>query len=822
MVEEVVGTQEDRVLEYKGKKVKIFFVIVFICLSFITLNAEDVKSSTDEVQIQEHKLEKVPSYVTVMDVTEKSVFVFSKVQEIEKELQESQQVKDMYAALPAYVKTVELLLHQEEILHQENQSIRNLQKVRSELAIHLKQFSEWESAIKDDIEKYNKYRVVIKAQVKLWDESYLHVTNEKAPDSIKLQVLSVLNELNRVDNNLKSKYDHALTSSQLITTNILKLTEINESLLERERVSMNKVFFKNQDSFFELLARETLFISSYANDVVKVILEKYDETLSYFLTNSDLWIKLSIISFASFIFVTFYNFLYRKKRLFVREASLKKKIFFFIGRPFATYAILFVLGVTFVFASKPTAMKELISLFIFIPVIRILQTVIPKKLYRYLYSMFGFWFLLWIAKNSIDFELQNRLIMLVLSFSLILYTVEILYKKILNVIAHSYIQKIARYLLTLFAFLLVVAIGSNLYGSVLLSSRIVEGVISTYYSAMIFYALYVILTGYIVVILRRRMASASNMLDIYAQKIEKTTSFLIKAWMLLWWLLIIVKQVSLYPYILEFKDAVLAFSFTIAETTISINSLFNFVFIVFGTWLLANLTKTILEVEVFARFKLPRGAPTAILTTLNYIIIISGTIIAFSSLGVSPQQFALVFGALGVGIGFGLRNIIANFVSGIIMVFERPIQIGDTIEVDKTMGTVQCIGARSSTVKTFDGSEVIIPNADFIAKEITNWTLSDEHRRKTVEFKVDLDNDIDIILKIMQEVAESHPNVLIDPKPLATFKSFGEYYLEFKLYFWLSENLIVAQSEVNIGVYKALKKAGVTMPVPKTNLTQAL
>jgi small-conductance mechanosensitive channel len=152
------------------------------------------------------------------------------------------------------------------------------------------------------------------------------------------------------------------------------------------------------------------------------------------------------------------------------------------------------------------------------------------------------------------------------------------------------------------------------------------------------------------------------------------------------------------------------------------------------------------------------------------------------------------------------------------MVFERPIQIGDTIEVDNTMGKVQGIGARSSTIKTFDGSEVIIPNADFISKEIINWTLSDQHRRKTVEFKVDLDNDIDMILKIMQEVAESHPDVLKDPKPLATLKSFGEYYLEFKLYFWLSENLIVAQSEVNISIYRALKDAGVTMPIPKTDI----
>jgi small-conductance mechanosensitive channel len=131
------------------------------------------------------------------------------------------------------------------------------------------------------------------------------------------------------------------------------------------------------------------------------------------------------------------------------------------------------------------------------------------------------------------------------------------------------------------------------------------------------------------------------------------------------------------------------------------------------------------------------------------------------------------------------------------------------------MGTVLGIGARSSSIKTFDGSEVIIPNADFIATKVTNWTLSDDRRRKVILFKVDFDSDIERVLEIMKTIAKGHPNVLQEPEPLAAFEGFGEYYLEFKLYFWLSKNLIVAQSDIAIGVYKALKQEGVKMPLPK-------
>ncbi len=346
----------------------------------------------------------------------------------------------------------------------------------------------------------------------------------------------------------------------------------------------------------------------------------------------------------------------------------------------------------------------------------------------------------------------------------------------------------------------------------------IDGVLATLYASVMFYVFYIILTGYVVVILRRRISTASHMLDIYANNIEKYTKTFIQFIMLTWWLVIIFKTLGIYKYLIILKDDFLSLSWNIAQTTISIESIFDFIFIVLGTWVLARLTRVILEVEIFARFKFPRGLPTAISTTLNYIIVISGTILAFSSLGVTPQQFALIFGALGVGIGFGLRNIIANFVSGIIMVFERPIQVGDTIVVDGTMGSVQSIGARSSTLKTFDGSEVIIPNADFIAKEITNWTLSDERRRKTIEFRVDLDNDIEFILEKMREVASSHPDTLSDPEPLATLKNIGEYYLEFKLYFWLTQNLIVAPSDITIALHRTLKKAGIKTPVQKTHL----
>lgn len=271
-----------------------------------------------------------------------------------------------------------------------------------------------------------------------------------------------------------------------------------------------------------------------------------------------------------------------------------------------------------------------------------------------------------------EYELESRILLLLINIVLFMTVGAIVLKKVLYMMYDNMASKIGNYLLLLSLLFLFVAGVANLYGSVLLSSHLIDGVLLSIYTSMVFYALYTILTGYVVIILRRRISTASNMLEKYSKRIEDTTRLLLKIWMFSWWFLIVVKVVGVHSYLVTFKNDILAFSWQVAETTISVQSVFDFILIVLETWVLARVTKTILEVEVFARFTFPRGMPTAILTISNYIIIISGTIIAFTSLGVSAQQFTLIFGALDVDIGFGLRNIIVNFVSGIIMVFERP------------------------------------------------------------------------------------------------------------------------------------------------------
>ena len=724
----------------------------------------------------------------------------------------------MYEVIEPYSNSIISLLKTKNYQNISTQNSRELQKMQSELVVYHKQLEAWEFLLKSSIELYDKNRKLLETYLKLWEQTKLNAIDKEAPDAIIENIIFVITNINKLAENVKIRYDKALTYSQIVTTKILTLKDVLNNLKENEALVKDRIFYQNQDPLHQLYLENNFSFLSYISSIKKTIYEKKDEVLGYFEVHEEKLLKFAIISFLGFIFIIYFNFLYRKQRLFVKNESLKKKSFFFISRPISTFIILFELLIVGIFPDRPNALIEMQLFLSMIPIIRILQTVIKKENRKYIYIISFLYLSFLLNKNSINHELESRLFLLGINISLLIFIVFIVTKKILSSVAQKTLAKFGNYLLVFFIIILCGAIFANLYGTVLLSSRIIDGVLSIIYSSMIFYVIFIILTAYVVIILRRRISTASNMLEKYSKNIENNIKTLIKIWMFLWWFLVMVKLLSIYPYLISFKNTILALSWDVANITISVQSTVDFLLIIVATWVVSRLTKTILEVEIFARFKFPRGVPTAILTTINYIIVIAGTIFAFLSLGVSAEQFALVFGALGVGIGFGLRNIIANFVSGIIMVFERPVQIGDTIEVDNTMGSIQSIGARSSTIKTFDGSEVIIPNADFISKEITNWTLSDEHRRKTFEFKVDLDNDIDLILKIMEDVVSSHPDVLKDPKFIATFKGFGEYYLEFKVYFWLSQNIMTAHSEVAIGIYKALKAANIKMPIQKTDL----
>ena len=788
-----------------GRFLSIFIISIYIFLS-PNIFANDIESQDSKTTLKFYKLSDIPINTT------KTIEELEKIESLLIENQKS--THDIHQSLSSYSKAIDGLLNNKIYENMSGLTIRFVQKKSTELLAYTKQLTEWNEIVTLQIDLHERQQKHLSKLFTIWKETKLQADKEEAPEAIADQLASVISKIENLQDFTKEHFDSLLTDANTITTQNLKIKNLIQKLQEKELKLSTEVFEQNEPTFFTLLKEQSFAPVKYFANIYKIYIENFKEFSNYIDTHQDkIWILITV-SFIIFIFVFYFNYLYRKKRLFIHKESLNKRNFFFIGRAFSTFLILVALSDIFIFSDMPSIVNEVHLLFILIPIFRIIQVVTPKAALRYFYIFFSLYILFLIQKNGDDFCLDGRIVMLLLNISIISFNIIIIRDKILNKLPTIILYNIIYGFVVMLTLALVVSIIANIYGAILLSAKILESVFIIYYASLIFYALSIILTGYIIIILRRHMASATNLVEKFSKKVEKTTIMSIRVIMFLWWFKVMLVTIGIYPYLLDTLSDVLSYSWVVSNTTISIQSIVDFILIVVITIFLSRFLTALLEIEIFSRFTLPRGLPTAIKTVLNYIIIISGVVIALSSLGVSTEQFALVFGALSVGIGFGLRNIIANFVSGIIMVFERPVQIGDTIQIQQTMGTIKSIGARSSTIQTFDGSEVIIPNADFIAKEITNWTLSDKQRRKTLEFKVDFDSDIQKVMQIMLEIAKSHENILKDPEPLATFNGFGEYYLNFKLYFWLTENIMITQSDIAIGIYNKLKQEGIKMPIP--------
>jgi potassium-dependent mechanosensitive channel len=237
-------------------------------------------------------------------------------------------------------------------------------------------------------------------------------------------------------------------------------------------------------------------------------------------------------------------------------------------------------------------------------------------------------------------------------------------------------------------------------------------------------------------------------------------------------------------------------------------------------YVLANAFNLLLQKFVLPRLPLQRGIPYAISTVTYYIFLFLIAVAALTAAGVELNKFTVLTGALGVGLGFGLQNIVNNFVSGLILLFERPIHVGDTVDVQGLVGTVRRIGARSSTVLTYQGAEVIVPNSNLLSNQVINWTLSSPWRRVDVPVGVAYGTDPESVIKLLLGVAKAHPDVLLVRPPTAFFLGFGESALNFELRFWCAQQDLWLQlrSEVAIAVNKAFCEAGIEIPFPQRDL----
>jgi small-conductance mechanosensitive channel len=361
------------------------------------------------------------------------------------------------------------------------------------------------------------------------------------------------------------------------------------------------------------------------------------------------------------------------------------------------------------------------------------------------------------------------------------------------------------------------ALVANVLGYVRLAKLLGDGTLRSGYVLVTAYALLRILEGLIVLVLRLRPVRALRVVDHRRGRIASVALRGVRTALLVLWGVTTLELFRLREPLFAAFGSLFGATLRVRELEISLGGVFAFGVALAVSWGISRLLRALLEEDVFPRFSTQRGVPYAVSTFVGYAVLTVGFLLALAAAGIDFGRVVLFASALGVGIGLGLQDVVKNFVSGAILLFERPIQIGDAVQLGDLLGVVQRIGLRSSTVRSMDGAEVIIPNGQLVAEPIVNWTLSDRRRRITLPVGAAYGSDPERVIAILLEAAHAHPRVLAEPAPSAVFMGFGESACDFQLFAWTAsfDDWVQTRSELAMAVGRALREAGIEIPFPQ-------
>ena len=367
--------------------------------------------------------------------------------------------------------------------------------------------------------------------------------------------------------------------------------------------------------------------------------------------------------------------------------------------------------------------------------------------------------------------------------------------------------------------LLAAGVAANVCGFVFLSHVLGVGTLLSALFALAYYCVARVLFLFLLIFLDSQLAGSFSSeiranIELWGRRV------LILGVGFIWWTRSDLYTFMFREWVTNAVSGMLAYSFGVGKVHFTVGGVLTVLLILVIGYGLAKGFSSLLRSVLTARLPVQRGLPYAISKVTYYLLMVLVLGIAVTNAGVELNKFTVITGAIGVGIGFGLQNIVNNFASGLILLFERPIRLDDTVEVNGLLGKVKRIGARASTIATFQGAEVIVPNSNLISNQVVNWTLSSPWRRIEIPVGVAYGTDPEAVLNLLVAEAAAQPNVMTDPAPMAFFMGFGDSALNFELRFWSARQDIWFQlkSDVTIGISRALREAGIEIPFPQRDL----
>jgi small-conductance mechanosensitive channel len=497
------------------------------------------------------------------------------------------------------------------------------------------------------------------------------------------------------------------------------------------------------------------------------------------------------------------------------EAGLRDAELIF-NMPVSTALLLSLFATAWLYPVAPRLLLAIIGAVALVPTVIIVRRLIVASSHPLLYITVFTYVIDQIRYVATPAGVFSRFVLLAETVLVALFTLGLLRSKGLHVIPATTRLRVTRAYLHLAFFVFLASGLANFLGYVMLAFRLADGMLESSYLAVTLFAAVRILDALALAVLCLRPVSELGMIQrhrdlVYNKVVQIIRTLMVAAWVLA----ALVFFVALQPVAKWLEDA-LGYTLAWGNLHVEVGALVAFPFTIWAAFALSRFIRFAFEEEVYPNLNLPRGIPYAVSTMIHYAVLVVGFVIALGAMNINLSSFALLASAFGVGLGFGLQNIMNNFISGLILLFERPIKVGDTIQIDPTnpttIGRVERIGIRASIIQLTNGSELIMPNGNLISNPVYNWTLTTNERLLEIPVTVTSKVDPQHVMELLVATARANKDVAQSPAPEAIVATIGASTV-FKLRAWttVEDEWMRVSSELAVALQTKLTAENITL-----------
>lgn len=778
---------------------KYSFLTFVIFLSCFVIYAQDKDATENTIEKKSFSIseinEREEATIAVINDIKKELRIQSSASEIDldKQIDSLSNILEQYTE--EYIESLSIM------------SIKNSTSTINGVSKRAKSLQEQNTSI---IDQFTLLEAKLAEENDFWREVLEYMQNaEDITKSILERIKKNLSNIKEIKNELSSFVNSELDDISKISILNNEIEEIRDLLERQEEIRRNAYLTKDSEALWKISIIETDTLN-HDTRLKQVLSENKKSVQLYFKYNSGhlvfhiivVVILLLIFRFSQKISTTILNI------------PSNSRLVVFSENPLLTAYIYSFLIISIGNTHLPSVLLEFYLVTLYYPIFRLLKAYILPENRKFIIG-FIVLFSLEILINYVSYSyISGRFLLLIIELITFSYVSYLLY--LFRGKSKESNRKLIYNSLSIAWLLYISSIFANIFGVVRLSQLLSEATINSIGIGMLVFIFYEISKALIIVLAEVKPFSKLNIIIDRKEIVLKWLANATRILLIMFFVRAILRQYKLLKPGIESWQNFVNKSWELGEVTISIGDFLNFFLLVFITIFVARFIKHLLGKEILPRFIKKRGLPNAISTSVFYIVLVIGLFLAAFSTGIEWTKVNLAIGALGVGIGFGLQNVVYNFIAGLILTYERPVQVGDIVQIKTLMGSIKEIGVRSSRVLTYDGAEVVVPNGNLISDEVINWTLSNNNKRQELRFKASTNANPKEIVEILKTECLKNPKVISEPKPLSLFEGYGDGTLEFRLLFWTHVDVgLSTKSEVGLAIYEELQKLGYELPIER-------